>query len=209
MTEQGVEPALAPVPGSLAEPEGVPAEEQVKALWRRARRAASSVASAAAATTGAALSAAADPGNQAQAASGLASAASGMARGASELAGSTRESMDIGRKAASHAVNKIDPDLLADVISIATNKQEQVNERLLARKSPYRIASLSVGVTFPPSVSFSISRIGDIKSEDDSLTQSDLLEAADIPSSPDAPADPLVNDSTPDMAASIRHQATS
>lgn len=163
------------------------------------------MASAAAATTSQALSAAADPGNQAQAASGLASAASGMARGASELADSTREGMNIGRKAASHAVNKIDPDALADVISIATTKQEQVNARLLARKSPYRIASISIGVTIPPSVSFAISRIGDIKSEDGSPIQSEMLEAADIPSSPDAAPDPATNGAGPDVPP-IHHQ---
>jgi hypothetical protein len=161
---------------------------------RKARHMAGSVADQASAAAGQALAAASDPSRQAAAASGL-------AKGASDLADSTRESMDVGRKVMSHAVDKIDPDVLADIISKATLIQERVNTRLLSQKSAYRIGSLSVTVSIPPNISFGISRIGDLDASGSTPAQTDALDAAEVPDAPLLP-DIAPTEATPTDAPS-------
>ena len=61
----------------------------------------------------------------------------------------------------SGAVDRIDPDLFAEVIK-ATSVQERINGRLIEKKSPYRVADIEIAVAFPlPTITFTISRLTD------------------------------------------------
>jgi hypothetical protein len=65
------------------------------------------------------------------------------------------------------AIDRIDPGVLADIVIKSTALQERANASLRAKGSMYRIAEVVIGASFPPSVSFSIARIGE---PDDELT---------------------------------------
>lgn len=61
-------------------------------------------------------------------------------------------------------VDKIDPDVFAEVIIKATSAQERINASLQAKGSPYRIGEVAIAVAFPlPNISFSIARVGDLE----------------------------------------------
>jgi hypothetical protein len=70
-----------------------------------------------------------------------------------------REAMSQARKGMATVVEKIDPSTLADLVIKATALQEKTNASLRDKRSPYRIAEISITASIPPGVSFVISRI--------------------------------------------------
>ena len=73
------------------------------------------------------------------------------------------------------AIDRIDPGILADIVIKATALQERSNVALKAKGSPDRISEIAIGAAIPPSVTFSITRVG---GEDDDATDSTRLVAA-------------------------------
>lgn len=69
--------------------------------------------------------------------------------------------LHLARRHVSTAVERIDPTILADVIIKATTLQERANAALKVKGSTYRIGTVSIGASIPPSVSFAIVRLGD------------------------------------------------
>ena len=94
-----------------------------------------------------------------------------LGRQASEALGRARKSM-------ATVIEKIDPSTLADLIVKATALQEKTNASLRNKKSPYRIAEISITASIPPGVSFVISRIdeGEILSGT-AVSSAELIEA--------------------------------
>ena len=78
-----------------------------------------------------------------------------------QLSRSAREAMGMARRGVTTVIEKIDPSTLAELIVRATALQEMTNRSLREKGSPYRIAEISISASIPPSVSFSIGRIGD------------------------------------------------
>src|SRR6188472_396826 len=78
-----------------------------------------------------------------------------------QISRSAREALGVARRGMTTVVEKIDPTTLAELIVRATALQEMTNRALRERSSPYRIAEISISASIPPSVSFSIGRIGD------------------------------------------------
>jgi len=78
-----------------------------------------------------------------------------------QISRSAREALGVARRGMTTVVEKIDPTTLAELIVRATALQEMTNRALRERASPYRIAEISISASIPPSVSFSIGRIGD------------------------------------------------
>ncbi len=74
-----------------------------------------------------------------------------------------RTTLHLARRTMSTAVERIDPGILADVVMKATFLQERANAALRRKGSNYRIGTVSVGASIPPSVSFAIVRVGDPK----------------------------------------------
>lgn len=72
-----------------------------------------------------------------------------------------RAALGRARKGLATAVERIDPNVLADVIIRATALQEKTNRALRAKDSAYRISEISIGASIPPSVTFAIHRIID------------------------------------------------
>jgi hypothetical protein len=70
-----------------------------------------------------------------------------------------RDAMSQARKGMATVIEKIDPSTLADLIVKATALQEKTNASLRDKRSPYRIAEISITASIPPGVSFVISRI--------------------------------------------------
>lgn len=60
------------------------------------------------------------------------------------------------------ALDKINPGMLAGLVMKATSLQEQTNAHLQRAGSLYRIEGIEIGVSFPPSISFQIVRLGDL-----------------------------------------------
>jgi hypothetical protein len=89
-----------------------------------------------------------------------------------------KEAMGQARKGMATVVERIDPGTLADLIIKATALQEKTNASLRDKKSPYRIAEISITASIPPGVSFVISRIdeGEILSGT-SVSSAELLDA--------------------------------
>ena len=77
------------------------------------------------------------------------------------LSKQAKDAMGQARKGMATVVEKIDPATLADLIIKATALQEKTNASLRDKKSPYRIAEISITASIPPGVSFVISRIGE------------------------------------------------
>jgi hypothetical protein len=75
------------------------------------------------------------------------------------LSKQAREAMSQARKGMATVVEKIDPATLADLIIKATALQERTNASLRDKRSPYRIAEITITASIPPGVSFVISRI--------------------------------------------------
>jgi len=88
-----------------------------------------------------------------------------------------KEAMGQARKGMATVVEKIDPGTLAELVIKATALQEKTNASLRDKKSPYRIAEISITASIPPGVSFVISRIdeGEILSGT-AVTSAELIE---------------------------------
>lgn len=72
-----------------------------------------------------------------------------------------RAALGRARRGLATAIERIDPNVLADVVIRATALQEKTNQALRAKESAYRISEISIGASIPPSVTFAIARIGD------------------------------------------------
>ena len=84
------------------------------------------------------------------------------AKQALDLAGKqTRVGLGHARRGLSTAIDKIDPNILADMIIKATSLQERANQALRDKGSPYRVAEIGIAASIPPQVTFSIGRIDD------------------------------------------------
>jgi len=94
------------------------------------------------------------------------------------LSKQAKEAMGQARKGMATVVEKIDPSTLAELVIKATALQEKTNASLRDKKSPYRIAEISITASIPPGVSFVISRIdeGEILSGT-AVTSAELIEA--------------------------------
>lgn len=86
-----------------------------------------------------------------------------------------RAAIGRARKGLATAIDRIDPNVLADVVIRATALQEQTNRALRRKDSAYRISEISIGATIPPSVTFAIQRIDDVEHE---LTGSEVPSTA-------------------------------
>ena len=75
------------------------------------------------------------------------------------LSQQARDAVSQARKGMATVVEKIDPSTLAELIIKATALQEKTNASLRDKRSPYRIAEISITASIPPGVSFVISRI--------------------------------------------------
>ena len=89
-----------------------------------------------------------------------------------------KEAMGQARKGMATVIEKIDPSTLAELVIKATALQEKTNASLRDKRSPYRIAEISITASIPPGVSFVISRIdeGEILSGT-AVTSAELIEA--------------------------------
>ena len=89
-----------------------------------------------------------------------------------------KEAMGQARKGMATVVEKIDPATLAELVIKATALQEKTNASLRDKRSPYRIAEISITASIPPGVSFVISRIdeGEILSGT-AVTSAELIES--------------------------------
>ena len=89
-----------------------------------------------------------------------------------------KEAMGQARKGMATVVERIDPSTLAELIIKATALQEKTNGSLRDKKSPYRIAEISITASIPPGVSFVISRIdeGEILSGT-AVSSAELIDA--------------------------------
>jgi len=88
---------------------------------------------------------------------------------------SAKRQLGRARHGVATAIDRIDPGVLADIVIKATALQERSNLALKAKGSPYRISEIAIGAAIPPSVTFSITRIG---GEDDDATDSTRLVGA-------------------------------
>jgi hypothetical protein len=89
-----------------------------------------------------------------------------------------KEAVGQARKGMATVIEKIDPSTLAELVIKATALQEKTNASLRDKKSPYRIAEISITASIPPGVSFVISRIdeGEILSGT-AVTSAELIDA--------------------------------
>ena len=88
-----------------------------------------------------------------------------------------KDAMGQARKGMATVIEKIDPSTLAELVIKATALQEKTNASLRDKRSPYRIAEISITASIPPGVSFVISRIdeGEILSGT-AVTSAELIE---------------------------------
>jgi hypothetical protein len=96
---------------------------------------------------------------QAQHAAGLATRTAADPATQEKLGQQARAAMGAARRGVSTVVERIDPGVLADLIIKATALQEMTNGSLREKKSPYRIAEVSITASIPPGISFAISRL--------------------------------------------------
>lgn len=89
-----------------------------------------------------------------------------------------KEAVGQARKGMATVIEKIDPSTLAELVIKATALQEKTNASLRDKKSPYRIAEISITASIPPGVSFVISRIdeGEILSGT-AVSSAELIDA--------------------------------
>jgi hypothetical protein len=99
---------------------------------------------------------------QAQHAAGLATKTAADPATQEKLGQQARAAMGAARRGVSTVVERIDPGVLADLIIKATALQEMTNGSLREKKSPYRIAEVSITASIPPGISFAISRLEDV-----------------------------------------------
>jgi hypothetical protein len=79
-----------------------------------------------------------------------------------ELAGrQAKKGFSHAKRGLSTAIDRIDPNVLADVIIKATSLQEKANAALREKGSPYRVAEIGIAASIPPQITFSIGRIDD------------------------------------------------
>ncbi|MEO5918594.1 MAG: hypothetical protein ABIQ17_03435 [Candidatus Limnocylindrales bacterium] len=92
-----------------------------------------------------------------------------------------RQSLGRARRGIATAIDRIDPNVLADVIIKATALQERANTSLKAKGSPYRISEVGIGAAIPPSVMFTIARTDDPDADavPDGTIASTTLQATD------------------------------
>jgi hypothetical protein len=76
-----------------------------------------------------------------------------------------RDAMRRARRGVATAIDRIDPGVLADIVVKATALQERTNASLRAKGSIYRISEIVIGASFPPTINFSIARIGEQEEE--------------------------------------------
>ena len=81
------------------------------------------------------------------------------------------------RRGLSTAIDKIDPNILADMIIKATSLQEKANAALRDKGSPYRVAEIGIAASIPPQVTFSIGRIDD---PEQAPPAADLIESTEL-----------------------------
>ena len=92
-----------------------------------------------------------------------ASAAAVTAKETAGVAGAgVKGAAGIAKTSASGAVDRINPNTLADLVIKATTIQERTNAALREKRSAYRVAEIAITAAFPPEISFSIARIGDL-----------------------------------------------
>jgi hypothetical protein len=80
------------------------------------------------------------------------------------------------KRGISTAIDRIDPNVLADMIIKATSLQERANASLREKGSPYRVSEIGIAAAIPPQVTFSIGRIDD----PEQLPAGALVESTDL-----------------------------
>ena len=100
------------------------------------------------------------------------------AKQALDMAGKqTQVGLGHAKRGISTAIDRIDPNVLADVIIKATSLQEKANAALRDRGSPYRVAEIGIAASIPPQVTFSIGRIDD---PEQAPPAEDLVESTEL-----------------------------
>jgi hypothetical protein len=89
----------------------------------------------------------------------------------------TKVGLGHARRGISTAIDKIDPNILADMIIKATSLQEKANAALRDKGSPYRVAEIGIAASIPPQVTFSIGRIDD---PEQAPPAADLIESTEL-----------------------------
>jgi hypothetical protein len=94
-----------------------------------------------------------------------------------------REALRRARRGVATAIDRIDPNVLADIVIRATALQERANKSLRAKGSVYRISEVVLGASIPPTINFTISRIGELAEETtgQEVTSSELIDAVPAP----------------------------
>jgi hypothetical protein len=97
-----------------------------------------------------------------------------------------KRGLGVVRKGMSTAIDRIDANVLAEIVIKATALLEKANKSLRAKRSPYRITELVISAAIPPNVQFSIARIDDAVEElaDVSIESSELVT---LPGATDGP----------------------
>jgi hypothetical protein len=109
------------------------------------------------------------------------------AKQALDMAGKqTRVGFGHAKRGISTAIDRIDPNVLADVIIKATSLQEKANAALRDKGSPYRVAEIAIAASIPPQVTFSIGRIDD---PEEAPPAAELVESTELLE--DSPIDDL------------------
>jgi sulfur carrier protein ThiS len=91
-----------------------------------------------------------------------------------------RQALSKAKKGISTAIDRIDPNVLADVVIKATALQEKANSALKAKGSLYRISEIDIGAAIPPSVTFAITRIDDPMESATAVSSTELLHAVGL-----------------------------
>ena len=129
---------------------GTGREERLVSFMKRAQEAAGAARVKAQEAASAASRTANDPSTQEKINKSL----SGASQGA-------REAVGMARRGVNTVIERIDPGTLAELIIRATALQEMTNASLREKRSPYRIAEISIAASIPPGVTFAIGRIDD------------------------------------------------
>jgi hypothetical protein len=96
---------------------------------------------------------------QAQQAAGMVTHTAADPETQEKLGQQARSALGAARRGVSTVVERIDPGVLADLIIKSTALQEMTNGALREKRSPYRIAEVSITASIPPGISFAISRL--------------------------------------------------
>jgi hypothetical protein len=114
---------------------------------------------------------------QAQLAAGMATRGAADPATQEKLGQQARSALGAARRGVSTVVERIDPGVLADLIIKSTALQEMTNRSLREKKSPYRIAEVSITASIPPGISFAISRMDE---DDDLLPGETAVSSAEL-----------------------------